>query len=213
MVSLSTRPQDSQRVVLQNISWHTYQALLSDLGDRRSCRLAYECGVLEITMPSELHEFLKHLLERIVIALTEELDLKIRGIGSVTLEREDLEQGIELDAGFYIQNASQVRGREINLSDGPPPDLIVEVDITSSSSQRFKIYRQLKVPEVWRCTEKTIQINVLQNDEYVTSEYSKVFPIVSAATIWDFLEQGKTSDDDNAVIRSLRKWIRQQKSN
>jgi len=68
----------------------------------------------------------------------------------------------------------------------------------------------LKVPEVWRCTEKTIQINLLQNGEYVRSEYSAVFPMVSAAMIKEFLEQGRTSDDDNAVIRSLRRWITEQ---
>lgn len=218
MVSLSTSPTDSprkdtQQVVLQNISWQTYQALLSDMGDHRSSQLAYDRGVLEITMPSDLHEFIKHLLERIVTALTEELNFKIRGIGSVTLDREDLEQGVEPDAGFYIQNASQIRGRKIDLINGPSPDLVVEVDITSSSSRRLGIYRSLKVPEVWRCTEKTIQINLLQNGKYVHSEYSAVFPMISAAIIKEFLEQGKTSDDDNAVIRSLRRWITEQQQN
>ncbi len=215
MVSLLSPPQDApssrdtQRVVLRNISWQTYQALLADVGNGRSSRLAYDRGVLEITMPSDLHEFIRHLLERIIIALTEELNLKVRGVGSVTLDREDLE-GVEPDSGFYIQNASRIRGRELDLVNSPPPDLVVEVDITSSSTRRLKIYQQLQVPEVWRCTAQVVEIKLLQNGEYVSCEYSIAFPMVSPAIIQQFLEQGKDTDDDNAVIRSLRSWIQQQ---
>lgn len=213
MVSLSSPPQDApssrdtQRVVLHNISWQTYQALLADMGNHRSSRLAYDRGVLEIIMPSDLHEFIKHLLERIIIALTEELNLKVRGVGSVTLDRKDLSQGVEPDSGFYIQNASCIRGRELDLVNNPPPDLVVEVDITSSSTRRLNIYKQLQVPEVWRCTAQAIEIKHLQNGEYVSREYSLAFPMVSVATIQQFLEQGKDTDDDNEVVRSLRSWI------
>jgi len=204
--------RDTQRVVLHDVSWQTYQALLSDMGDHRSSRLAYDRGVLEITMPSDLHEFIKRLLERIVTTLTEELNLKVRSIGSVTLDREDLSQGVEPDSGFYIQNASHIRGRKLDLVNNPPPDLVVEVDITSVSTRRLKIYKQLQVPEVWRCTAQAIEIKHLQNGEYTSHEYSLAFPMVSAVTIQQFLEQGKDTDDDNEVVRSLRSWIQQQQS-
>lgn len=215
MVSLSSPPnaprsQNTQRVVLHNISWQTYQALLADLGNHRASRLAYDRGVLEITMPSDLHEFIKCLLERIVTTLTEELNMKVRSVGSVTLNRQDLERGVEPDSGFYIQNASRVRGRDLDLASNPPPDLVAEVDITSSSTRRLDIYQQLQVPEVWRCTAKALERMHLQNGEYVSCEYSLAFPSVSAETIQQFLEQGKDTDDDNAVIRSLRSWIQQQ---
>lgn len=204
--------QETQRVVLHNISWQTYQAMLADMGNHRSSRLAYDCGVLEIIMPSDLHEFIKHLLERIITALTEELNLKVRGVGSVTLNREDLEQGAEPDAGFYIQNASRIRGRELDLINDPPPDLVVEVDITSSSLRRLNIYKSLQVPEVWRCTAHKIEIKRLQGGEYVTCDSSLTFPMVSAADLQRFLEQGNNTDDDNEVIRSLRSWIREQQT-
>jgi Uma2 family endonuclease len=217
MVSLYSPPQgplssqgDTQRVVLRNVSWQTYQALLSDMGDHRSSRLTYDRGTLEITMPSDLHEFIKHLLERIIIALTEELNLKVRGIGSVTLNREDLQRGVEPDSGFYIQNASQIRGRKLDLVNNPPPDLVVEVDITSPSTRRLEIYKSLQIPEVWRCTQDFLEIKHLQNGEYVSCEYSLAFPRVSSAVIQQFLEQGKDTDDDNVVIRSLRSWVQQQ---
>jgi len=202
--------QATQRVVLHDISWQTYQAMLVDMGDHRAARLAYDRGVLEITMPSDLHEFIKRLLERIVTTLTEELNLKVRSVGSVTLDREDLEKGVEPDSGFYLQNASQIRGQTLDLVNNPPPDLVVEVDITSSSTRRLKIYQSLKVPEVWRCTARTLEIKRLENGDYVDCELSVAFPMVSRSDLMRFLEAGKDTDDDNTVMRSLRSWIREQ---
>ncbi len=212
MVSLlqNSRNQPStQRVMLHNISWPTYQALLADMGDHRASRLAYDCGVLEITMPSDLYEFIKHLLERIVVALTEELSMKVRGIGSVTLDRKDLARGVEPDSGFYIQNASRIRGRKLDITHHPAPDLVVEVDITSSSTRRLEIYRALQVPEIWRYTTRAVDIKQLQDGDYVTCEFSAAFPMVSVADLQRFVDAGQDTDDDNAVIRELRSWLRQ----
>lgn len=142
--------------------------------------------------------------------LTEELNLKVRSVGSVTLNREDLERGVEPDSGFYIQNASRIRGRKLDLANDPAPDLVVEIDITSPSTRRLNIYQQLQVPEVWRCTAQSVEIKHLQNGEYVTREYSLAFPMVSSVTLQQFLEQGRDTDDDNQVIRALRTWIQQQ---
>jgi Uma2 family endonuclease len=214
MVSLLQNPsqENTQRVVLYNISWHTYQALLADMGEHRSSRLAYDRGVLEITMPSDLHEFIKRLLERIVTTLTEELNLKVRSVGSVTLDREDLARGVEPDSGFYIQNASRIRGRKLDIADNPAPDLVVEVDITSSSNRRLVIYKALQVPEVWRYTTRGIEIKQLQDGDYVNCEFSTAFPMLSAADLQRFVEEGNDTDDDNTVIRSLRSWIRERQS-
>ncbi len=186
MVRLLQNPseqQNTQRVVLYNISWHTYQTLLAEMGDHRSSRLAYDRGVLEITMPSDLHEFIKRLLERIVTTLTEELNLKVRSVGSVTLDREDLARGVEPDSGFYIQNASCIRGRKLDLVNNPAPDLVVAVDITSSSTRRLPIYKALQVPEVWRYTARGIEIKQLQDDNYVHCEFSATFPMVAVADL------------------------------
>jgi Uma2 family endonuclease len=206
--------QTTQRIVLPNVSWSTYQALLADLGSGRSTRLAYDRGSLEIIMPSDIHEILKHLLERIVAALTEEFELPIRGVGSVTLDREDLQKGAEPDAGFYIQNAAKVRGKTIDLAIAPPPDLIIEVDIHSSSSRRLQIYQDLGVGEVWRATEKTMQfyqlVTVDGQSEYQNCDRSPTFPLVTTEIIQQWLELAERAQDDNAMVRALRQWVRTQ---
>lgn len=220
MITTLNRTSDwqTQHVVLEGITWQTYQALLKDLGDHRSSMLAYDQGILEIIMPSGLHEFINRLLEAFIRAITEELGLPLRGYGSTTLNREDMQRGVEPDSCFYIQRVSQVLGRSrpgrpetnLNMMNDPAPDLAVEVDITSSFRRRFGIYLQLQIPEVWRYTERDgLTIYQLQDSEYVECEFSPTFSIVSGAALLPFLELAET-EDDNSVMRSLRQWIRAQ---
>lgn len=199
----------TQRVVLSHITWQTYKSLLAEAGDKRASRFSYSQGVLEIIMPMDLHETINCLLKRIVTALTEELDLKIKGFGSTTLNREDLEQGAEPDSCFYIQNVDRILGTRLDILTDPPPDLVIEVDITSPSSNRFLVYTQLGIPEVWRYRAQAVQIYQLQDREYITCDRSPTFPILSVAMLNQFLQMAET-EDDNAIIRSVRQWVRQE---
>ncbi|NJN31523.1 MAG: Uma2 family endonuclease [Synechococcales cyanobacterium RM1_1_8] len=196
-------------VVLQGISWETYLKMLSEMGEHRACRLAYRQGRLEITMPSDLHEGNKKLLERMLEALTEELEQPLKSFGSTTLNREDLRQGAEPDSCYYIQNANQIVGRRIDLERDPPPDLVLEVDISSPSTQRMEIYAQLGVAELWRYIQGEVQILQLENGRFVACDSSPTFPIVSAAVLNEFLQVAEMQDE-TAWIRSWRRWIREQ---
>ena len=75
-------------VALHNVTWQTYQALLCDLGEHRSARLAYDRGTLEIKMPSKLPELINRLLERIITTVTEELGMSVLPLGSTTFDCE-----------------------------------------------------------------------------------------------------------------------------
>jgi Uma2 family endonuclease len=201
--------ETTQRVILSGVTWQTYKQLLAELGDRRTSRLTYTQGILEVIMPSDRHETHKKLLERMIETLTEELNLPAKSFGSTTLNREDLEKGAEPDSCYYIQNVSHIRGRTINLATDPPPDLVVEVDISNPSSQRIEIYKQLGVPEIWRYSNSAVQIYHLQEGEYRSSDFSPTFSIASTAVINQFLQQAET-EDDTTLIRSWRQWIQQQ---
>jgi len=195
-------------VTLQNVTWQTYQALLADMGEHRSARLAYDHGTLEIKMPSKkLHELLNRLLERIVVTLTEELDMDVLSFGSTTFDNEELKQGVEPDSCFYIQNASRVNPEDDSPPQDFPPDLVVEVDITSSSKSRLNIYRAMEVAEVWRYKRNQLAIIQLKEGEYVECESSSVFPIISSSVLNGFLSQGKCSNNHNSLIKELRSWI------
>ncbi|MBE9078260.1 Uma2 family endonuclease [Romeria aff. gracilis LEGE 07310] len=211
----ATLIQSPDRVVLQNISWQTYQSLLKDFSAEPAIRLTYDRGSLEIRMPLDPHESYRKLLGRLIEAATEGLDLEIRSLGSRTCDREDLQKGLEPDQCYYIQNEARVRDVEqIDLALFPPPDLAVEVDITSSSLDRFSIYTALGIPEIWRYDGRSLSIYALSKGHYSVCDHSLALPLLSAIVITDVRElrfpkqEAQTALSENSVIRQFRQWLR-----
>ena len=191
-----------QRVILDNISWQTYLAILNDADNCRG-RMTYDRGILEIMAPSKLHEQVKRLIGRMVEAFTEELNIDIVSAGSTTFKREDLERGFEVDECYYIQHAADVRGKdEIDMRVDPPPDLLIEVDISRSSLNKFGIYGALGVPEVWRYNGERLQFYVLQTEGYVEVQDSSVLPPLSASQLSHFVSE-RLEQSETALIRGL----------
>ena len=195
-------------VVLRGVSWSTFKALMADIGEDRAYRIAYDQGMLEIMVPYEQHEEPKILISSFVEALVDELEIEIRQLGALTLEREDLTRAVEPDTCFYIQNESLVRGKEIKLPHVPPPDLVVESDYTHSSLNKFNIYAALGVPELWRYRKQTLQVYQLVEGKYDQTAKSLAFPFLPIAEIPGFIEQSKTIGQRTSV-RLFRTLIRE----
>lgn len=191
-----------------SLGWSEYQALLRDLGDNRAVRVTYIQDVLEIRMPSKLHELVNRLLERIIVTLTEELGMSVVALGSTRFDQEAIGQGVEPDSCFYIQNAERI-DVESALPFRLPPDLVVEVDISSSSKSRLKIYSAMGVLEIWRYSLQGFSILHLQASEYIEQDFSLAFPKVSANFLQDLIERGKQVNNQNLVIRELRNSLTQ----
>ena len=213
MVTTTSTPVEQQttpenRVVLKGVSWSTFKALLADVGDDRTWRIAYDRGVLEIRMPLEEHEEPKRLIESFVEAIVDELEIELRSLGSLTLEREDLTRAVEPDSCFYIQNESLVRGRNINLPNDPPPDLAIESDYTNSSVNKDAIYAALGVPELWRYRRVSLQVYQLIEGKYEMCDRSLAFPFLPVAEIPGFIEQSRTIGQ-RAAVRLFRQRIRE----
>jgi Uma2 family endonuclease len=206
----TTLTQSQNRVLLRNISWQTYQVLLKDLEEQPGIRLTYDRGLLEIMAPSPPHENYKKVLGRFVETLTEELNIEIKSLGSLTCKREDLARGLEPDQCYYIQNEAVVRTLdEIDFNQDPPPDLVIEIDITSSSINRLSLYAALGVPEIWRYDARAITIYRLEGESYQVCDRSPTFPQITPAEVMRFLELRKTMGE-TSLIRSFRKWVRSQ---
>ena len=198
-----------QRVILKNVSWRLFENLLDELGENRAARLAYDQGVLEIMSPLMPHEHNKRLIERLIEILCEELDLNIKSVGSMTCKREDLQRGIEPDSGFYIQNEPLVRQREeLNFPQDPPPDLMVEVDFSSSSLNKEPIYLALGIPEIWRYAGGKLTIKHLQHGQYIQLDYSPTFANLPLIIIPQFLRQSPEIGEVG-VIKAFRTWVKQ----
>lgn len=198
-----------QRVLLRDVSWQEFEAILEELGDHRGSRLAYNNGLLEIMMPSSEHEDDQEIIGDLLKALLEELDIEFRSLGSTTFKNQETAKGLEPDQCFYIGNELVIRGKKrIDLTVDPPPDLALEIDVTSRTHP--SIYEALKVPELWRFNQGKLQINVLHEDTYVEVEVSPNFPgMPLVEVIPNYLKQSKTTGR-NATLRAFRQWVREQ---
>lgn len=197
-----------QRVLLQGISWEAYIQILDALPQTRAARLTYDDGVLEITVPTEIHEFSRCLIERFIITLVELMGLRVKTMGSTTMNYPIFKKGSEPDNSFYIHNQPLVKGRSVDFKQDPPPDLIVEVDITHTDIAKNEFYAKLGVPEFWRFNGKVLRIYELQSQEYVEVDFSPLFPTVPKERLYIFLEEAH--EDEMEAVYSLRAWWQSQ---
>ncbi len=201
----------SQGLRLSGVDWQTYARLLRAFAERPGIRLTYDRGELEIMSPLLEHDNDGQFLGRLVVALTEEMGLPIKGGGSTTMRRRRHRRGLEADECYWIANAPRMAGRRrLDLRTDPPPDLALEVDVTYSSLDRMGIYAALGVPEVWRLDGDTLTFHVLGKDgAYASEAASRSFPLVTPADLFGFLQQARQAGGENTVVRQFRDWTRQ----
>lgn len=210
MVTLQLRQLDiplGQRLLLHDVSWSEFEAILAELGEHRAARLAYNQGSLEMRMPLPEHEVNKELIGDMVKILLEELEIDCECFGSTTFKRETKKSGVEPDQCFYIQNHQAMRGkRRVDLTVDPPPDLAIEIDVTSKT--QLDAYEALQVPELWRYENNQLRINVLQNGKYVDFPSSPIFPgLPIVELIAEFVDRGVTLGR-SPTLRAFRDRIR-----
>ncbi len=207
---LETPPKlvGEKRMTFWDLDWQSFKQIQQLLTERTRALFTYDNGVLEITMPLEEHERCARLIELFIRILVVELGMKIKTMGSTTLDREDLLRSAEPDNGYYIQNYTLVADHEINLEVDPAPDLVVEVDITRTDINKNRLYASMGVPEFWRFNGQEWKILTLADGEYLERDRSPTFPIVEKTDLYQFLEAAFL-DEVSAEI-AFRQWVRQQ---
>jgi Uma2 family endonuclease len=201
------RPIGERRLTFHNLTWPAFKQIHSLLAANTRARFTYDRGTLEITMPLETHERSARLIERFIVILVMEMGLKLKTMGSTTLDREDLDRSAEPDNGYYIQNYAQVADHEIDLNQDPAPDLIVEVDITHTDLNKDALYASMGVPEFWRFNGRVWRILQLLDGQYSECERSPTFPIVTKSDLYDFLDVARR--DEIAAETHFRNLLRQ----
>jgi Uma2 family endonuclease len=203
--------RDDERLILHDITWEAYQELLDELGEHRHVLVSYSEGALEIMPLSHRHERHKEFILRLIGALTEELEIEMISAGSTTLQLESAERGAEPDTSFFIQHAARMIGRETyDLLTDPPPDIVVEVDISRPSYSKKESYARFGVPEFWTYNGKKFKMFRLKGASYVETARSVAFPFLQASDVAAFIERSKR-EGHNAVIKSFREWVRAHK--
>jgi len=191
------------------VSWDTYERLLAEPGRSSGVRFYYDQGSLEIIVPSVEHETIKRTIEMIIDSLIAERDIDFVGAGSTTFNRKDLEKGFEPDSSYYFHNADKVEGKKgIDLSKDPPPDLVIEVDVSSYSAHKLTTYyAAIGVPEVWRYSEGVVSIWNLVRNRYHQRDESPVLPKVTSAALTD-LVRARGELKGRLWLRRVREWAR-----
>jgi Uma2 family endonuclease len=206
MIAVSERTQ--QQIVLHDIRWDTYESLLRE-NSASHYRMTYDEGELEIMTLSVGLENLGSWLGRLIFFLALEFQMAIFSGGSATLKQGMRKKGLEPDECFWIAHEEQMRGKkEWDAAKDPPPDLAVEIDITSSSLDRLGIYAALKVPEIWRYDGELLQVLVLgTSGKYKEKAKSPTFPPLPLAEFAGFV--GKLgSKDEVRLIQEFTLWLR-----
>lgn len=206
-----------KRVTLSGVSWQSFEELLNELGQTRTARLTYDRGKLEMMTPLEEHDRCLRLIESLILVLADELYLKIYAIGSVLLTLPDLGRAIQPDAAYSLKEVRLQKRAELDMNQAAPPDLAVEVAIGRGSLDRDSLYASMGVPEIWQYTttvgddvlKGNLQIYQLENDRYIATANSKLFPALPGNRIQEFLEQSDTIGLAQALI-VLREWSKEQ---
>jgi Uma2 family endonuclease len=167
-------------VTIEDVSWEEFEAILQELGERRSLRVAYSKLTLEIMVPLPEHEKPKELISDIVKTLLRKTGRKYESFGSTTFKRENT-AGIEPDACFYIQNYQKMISRRRLEANDPPPDLAIEIDVTSQTT--LDAYQAIAVPELWVYAHRQLTIYILEDGLYIKSDSSPTFPGIALIQI------------------------------
>jgi Uma2 family endonuclease len=197
-------------IQLHGVKWRDYVALCDLIGEVH-VRTSFIDGEVEIMTVSSEHEIWASLIGQLIEALTMALKMPRQGLGTTTFRREDLERGLEPDRCYYLASGSRVHNwMRVDLSVDPPPDLAVEVEITSSAAKRMAIYASLGVPELWRFDGKALIIHHLaKTGEYAVAGQSLSFPFLPIKEFTAFLQRrGQLSE--SLLVGEFFDWVKQQ---
>lgn len=196
-------------IVLRNQSWTDYETLLERRGDRPTPKIYFDAKTQEIRLmaPSPRHGNRSRALSRFVECLLEYQERDYQNYDPITLKKLD-EKGVEPDSCFYIANWKAVLGKEkINLEVDPPPDLALEVDLTSLT--RPQDYESIGSPELWIYREARLSVYVFEQGHYVEQVDSPTFPNISVtALIPEYVEKA-WHEGTSVAVREFKALVAQ----
>lgn len=189
-------------ISIHNLSWQEFENILLNLGEQRNTRMAYYQGTLDVMSPLASHERTHRIIASIVTAILDSQGRDWEDFGSTTFKRPPI-AGVEPDTCFYIQNFNSVKGcTNMNLSIYPPPDLAIEADVTSITT--LNAYIAIAVPEVWIYKDGQLTINVLNENSYVPSSKSLVFPDLAITQLIPPLVLKAIEEGTSKMLRELK---------
>lgn len=199
-----------QRLSVSGADWGVYQKVMDRRdGNRKGMKIQYDCGEIHLMPTYFLHELLKKLLAQLIEAYVEERNIEVVPAGGMTVSREDKDRGFEPDECYYVQNCRSVLKREnLDFTKDPPPDLTIEIEITSPVSKRLPIFAAFRVPEVWRYNGTTLSVlHLMPDGRYEPMTDSLAIPGFPFVEIPRYLTRAGMVDN-TSLVREFRQWVR-----
>lgn len=194
-------------VTLHNVDWEEYEDLLEKVGESSGLRTSYDRGTLRIMTLSSEHEAYVRFIEKLFGIISLRRRINIRSFGSSTMRKKKKAKGLEPDACFYVQSASQIGKRmTLDFEIDPPPDIAIEVDLNHESGSKFPIYAALGVSEIWHFDGQRMTIHLLEGEEYRSGAESRALPVLNSQLLTEFLTQLSNEGELDAVI-AFDDWL------
>ena len=162
--------------------------------------------------PGSEHGKYERLIEDLVTTACHALRVRLEKRGNATWKKRSISKGVEGDASYYIENAKRVVGKlNIDLESDPPPDIVVEIDVTSDSLHKLPTYAALAVPEIWRYDGRNCRFYQLIEGAYAETPASRFLPGLTGQMLADAIDLSNTRGQDEArgaFRRKLRNQMR-----
>jgi Uma2 family endonuclease len=186
-------------------TWEEYQQLAQQRGDGSIPRMKYRNGEVLLMSPMPAHGRDASLFGQIAMTLLDHDGREYDAYTPITMEVPE-ESGIEPDYCFYIDNWQAVSGKQrINWQQDPPPDLAIEVDVTSYSD--VDDYLPYAVPELWLWKKQSLKIYQFQAGKYVLQTQSRWFPGIDITAIVETVVKETYDRNSSFAIRNLRQRL------
>lgn len=196
----------NQKLILQGVDWNFYEQILEEYKGSNAVHFAYDDGFLEVEVPLFEHERPTEILRDLITTICLEKEIDFINAGSTTFRKRAKAKGCEPDSAFYIQNEIRIRGlKQLDLKQDPPPDLVIEVDVTSPSLNKMPIYAALEVSEVWLYKGQSVIFYKLFGGIYQEIENSLAIPILSSVKATEFLQKG-LRESSSKWFKEVREW-------
>jgi Uma2 family endonuclease len=180
-------------LVLEGISWETFEQLATILQDVEGTKLVYLDGDLEISMsPSKAHEEAKSTIGLLLEAYLRAKHIRFYVTGSATLGKKETLGRKEPDESYTLYSKKDI------------PDLVVEVVISSGSINILEIYRRIGVPEVWFYQDEALTVYSLNNNQYLRVNHSPLLPELSLEHFAQYIRYSDQYDAVTEFIESLK---------
>jgi Uma2 family endonuclease len=204
-------PFGGARLIVHDVSWEDYERISDSFVDCGP-RISYDCGRLEVVSPSNHHARPSRFLDRLLAEFCERRGLTLEAWGDTTWRKKTALKAAEADCCYYVSNAARVIGKEefsLDKSD-PPPDIVVEIDLTTDSRRKFSIYAGLGVSEVWILDGERLRFYELIEGQYEEAPNSRNLPGLTSQLLLEALDMADKVGQQRAMA-AFRKRIQKLK--